>query len=311
MIGLASWWVLLLLPLPILAWQLLPPRPERGAVRVPTSVLARLQEQSGARSAERRLPTGLLLSVVGWVALVVALAGPFSRQPELLKPTGRDIVVALDLSASMAETDMTMADRKVARIAVIRDRLATFLKGRRGDRVALIGFATDAYLIAPLTFDVHAIAEMLDEATIGMPGRKTDLGQAIGLTVKMLRDEPRGERLLLLISDGETNAGELAALDAARLAQRLDLRIVTVGFASEIDSANAAHMAELAQMTGGSFHAATNPKLMQAVYDDLNRLAPIIPENNAVERRRDLRWIAIMVALSCLVGIGWREARTA
>lgn len=309
MIGFAHWWVLLLLPAPAIAWFWLPARPEQGAVRVPASVLARLLEQSTAGSVQTGIPAGLLLRGLGWAAIVVALAGPFSAQPALLKPTGRDIIVALDLSASMAETDMIVGDRDVARIDVIRDRMAAFLEGRRGDRVALIGFATEAFLIAPLTFDVRAIAEMLDEATIGMPGRKTDLGQAIGLTVKLLHREPRGERLLVLISDGETNAGDLAALDAARLARNIGLRIVTVGFASEIDSENAAHMAELAQLTGGTFHAATSAALMQEVYDSLDRIAPIKPEDTAIERRRDLRWAAILVALICLGAIGWQEVR--
>lgn len=310
-IGFALPWALLLAPLPVLAWLVLPPRAETGALRVPASVLAHLQAAGGAGTARRRLPTGLILRGLGWIALIVALAGPFSSAPALLKPTGRDVIVALDLSASMAETDMEMAGQKTARIDVIRDRLATFLRGRRGDRVALIGFATDAYLIAPLTFDVGAIAEMLTEATIGMPGRKTDLGQAIGLTVKLMRDEPRGERLLLLISDGETNAGELAARDAATLAAGLGVQIVTVGFASEIDGGNAEHMAELARMTGGSFHAATSPALMQNVFDHLARIAPVVPEETATERRRDWRWVAILAALGCLAGIGWREARDA
>lgn len=302
-------WALILLPLPIAAWFLLPPRPERGAVRVPASVMAHLQARAGAGPAPLRLPVGLALRTIGWVALIVALAGPYLPRAALLKPTGRDIVVALDLSASMAETDMLVAGEPTARIDVIRDRLGIFLEGRRGDRVALIGFATEAYLIAPLTFDVAAVAEMLDESTIGLPGRKTDLGQAIGLTVKLMRQQEPGERLLLLISDGETNAGDLAAVDAARLAADLGVRIFTVGFASDIDSENAAHMADLARMTGGRFHAATSPDLMQQVYDTLDRMAPVKPEDTALERRSDLRWAAIGLALLCLGGVGWREVR--
>ena len=117
------------------------------------------------------LLTSLALKAACWIALVVALAGPFVQKPAALKPTGRDVIVAFDLSASMAEQDMSVGDRKLARIDVIREKLGAFIRGRKGDRIALIGFATSAFLIAPPTYDVTAVSEMLDEMTIGLPGR--------------------------------------------------------------------------------------------------------------------------------------------
>lgn len=303
-------WVLTLLPVPVLAWHLLPARQEKGAVRVPASVQDHLARHSGAGAGRRiQWPADLMLRTAGWVALIIALAGPYTAQPALLKPTGRDIVVALDLSASMAETDMSMNGRTVARIDVVRDRLSDFLEGRRGDRVALVGFATEAFLIAPLTFDVRAVSEMLGEATIGLPGRKTDLGQAIGLTVKMLRKEPDAERLMILISDGEANAGDLAAHDAAVLAREIGLKIFAVGFASVIEAENAAHMSDLAELTNGQFRAATSPALMSEVYQAVDRLAPVKSEDTTAQRRRDWRWAALLAALASIVVIGWRGHR--
>ena len=310
MISLADPWALALLPLPILAWYLLPPARERGAVRVPGSVLAHLRQQSAATSASRTArPGDLVLKAIGWIAVIVALAGPFLQRPAVLKPTGRDIVVALDLSASMAEEDMRLGGRTVSRIDVIRDRLGTFLEGRKGDRVALIGFATDAYLIAPLTFDVTAVSEMLNELTIGLPGRKTDLGQAIGLTLKVLQREDLGERLLILISDGEANAGELAAADAAELAKAMDLKIFTIGFAAEVETQNTAHLAELSEITDGQYQTATSPALMRDTLAELDRIAPVAPAETAAKRRQDWRWVALLTALTCLGAIGWREFR--
>ena len=137
---------------------------------------------------------------------------------------GGNVAVALDLSASMGETDMSLGD--VTRIELIRDVLGEFMLGRRGDRISLIGFGTEAYIISPLTFDVASVTDMLDEVTIGLPGRRTDLGQAIGLSVQMMRNEPEGERLLILISDGETNVGALAARDAAQLAAKVGLKVL-------------------------------------------------------------------------------------
>ena len=310
MIGFAFPWARALLPLPVLAWYLLPPAKERGAVQVPGSVLAHLQQQSSAtRGSRAGRPGNLVLKAIGWAALITALAGPYIARPAVLLPTGRDIVVALDLSASMAEEDMLLGERKIARIDVVRNRLTDFLAGRNGDRVALIGFATDAFLIAPLTFDVTAVSEMLDEVTIGLPGRKTDLGQAIGLTLKLLRQEEAGERILILISDGEANAGELAATDAAEMARDTGLRIFTIGFAEEIATQNATHLAELAETTGGQFRAATHPALIRDALSELDALAPVVPEETAAERRQDWRWLALAVALACLAAVGWQEHR--
>lgn len=308
--GLAYPWLLVLAPLPVLAWVLLPPNRERGAVRVPASVLAFLSHQSAASSrVDAARPLGLLPRIIGWIALIIALAGPFATKPAVLKPTGRDIIVAFDLSASMAEEDMVTGTRRTSRIDVVRDSLGAFIRGRKGDRVALVAFATEAFLIAPLTFDVSAVAEMLDEVSIGLPGRKTDLGQAIGLTVKLLRDEAQGERLMILVSDGEANAGQLAASEAAALARDLGIRIFSIGFAGEIEAENAAHLSELAQMTGGGFHSATDPGLMNQALARVEALAPNTGEQNASERRQDLRWPLLVVALMCLLVIGWQEHR--
>ncbi len=309
MISFALPWALAIAPLPLLAWRLLPPSPQKGAVRAPDSVVAHLRRYS--EGAGRRLSgTGdLALKALGWLAVIIALAGPYSPQPALLTPTGRDIVVAVDLSASMAEEDMVVDGAKTARIEVIRQKMESFLRSRKGDRVALIGFAEEAFLIAPLTFDVSAVAEMLGEAPIGLPGRKTDLGRAIGLAVKLLREEEDGERLLILISDGEANAGDLAATDAANLARDIGLKIFAIGFASELDAVNAAHMAELAKTSGGDFMSVDGAAAMERAYAAVADLAPVARPDASTERRHDLRWPALLIVFACLVALLWREAR--
>lgn len=310
MMGLAHPWLLAFAVLPVLAWFLLPEKKQSGAVRVPESVRTFLVHQSGnAATAHAMRPGELTAKIIGWLALIVALAGPFLKLPAVLTPTGRDIIVAFDLSASMAEQDMVVDGRKLARIDVVRDRLGAFIRGRKGDRVALVGFATEAFLIAPLTFDVVAVSEMLDEVTIGLPGRKTDLGQAIGLAVKVLEEEKPAERLLILISDGEVNAGRLSATDAAGLARDMDISIFSIGFAERINAANAAHLSDLAEATGGTFHSATDPALMEHALASLASLAPTTPEQTAAERRQDWRWPPLVVALCCLFFIGWQEVR--
>lgn len=309
MIGFSLPWAFALAPLPFLAWRLLPAAPQKGAVRAPDSVIAHLSRHGDAKARNLSGIGDMAVKVICWCALIIALAGPYLDRPALLTPTGRDIVVAVDLSASMAEEDMATPTGKIARIDVIRDRMATFLKTRTGDRVALIGFAEDAYLIAPLTFDVNAVADMLGEAPIGLPGRKTDLGQAIGLAVKTLRAEDEGERLMILISDGEANAGDLAASDAAEMAQDIGLKIFAIGFASEIDAANAAHMADLARTSGGGFVTADSAEAMEQAYAAVADIAPSAQPEAGTERRRDIRWPALVIAFICLTYLLWREAR--
>lgn len=308
MISLALPWALTIAPLPLAVWFLAPPLPQKSAVQAPDCVIDHLRRHA-APASERLAGVGdLALKVVAWAAIVIALSGPYLRQPELMAPTGRDIIVAVDLSASMAEEDMTVGELKTTRIDVIRDRMARFLETRSGDRIALIGFAEEAYLIAPFTFDVKAVAEMLGEAPIGLPGGKTDLGRAIGLAVKALRDEPEAERLLILISDGEANAGDLAASDAAAMARANGVRMFAIGFAADLEAENASLMSDLAAMTGGEFVSANDPAAMDAAIRVVSDLAPAAKNDAGIERRRDLTWPFAALAIICLAAMIWREA---
>ncbi len=306
MIEFLNIWAFALLPLPALIWFFAPALPAKGAVAVPASVLLTLRQFAGARVTDRTgPPADLALRVIGWLALVLALAGPYQEKAPLLTPSGRDLVVALDLSASMGETDMSRDD--TTRIVLIRDILGNFMRGRRGDRVSLIGFGTEAYVIAPFTFDTGAAADMLNELTIGLPGRRTDLGQAIGLSVQMVRKEPEGDRVLILISDGETNAGDLATVDAAKLAAEVGMKIFIIGFAKEIDVASEQQMREIADTTDGQFFAATSATLLQSIYRQIDGIAPVSgedPDNAPIE---NWRWPPLIIALATALIIGWRE----
>ena len=215
----ARLWAFALVPLPLVAWLVLPALAARGALQIPSSLWHTLTKIAGDPSKYRlNIPHALILRLLGWIALVVALAGPQVRSQTLQEPSGRDLVVALDLSASMAEPVASDGGGRTRRIDVVNEVLARFVIGRRGDRIGLIAFAREADLIAPMTFDTGAVAMMLEEVAIGLPGRRTDIGQAIGLTIQLLRKEPLGERVLIVVSDGETNVGELAALDASAIA---------------------------------------------------------------------------------------------
>lgn len=304
----ANLWAFLLLPLPLLAARLLPVSARRRALPVPSGISTWLEAIADTRnSGILALPPRMVMLSVGWIALVLALSGPFLRGERLLEPTGRDLTLAIDLSASMAETDIPTEAGEVPRYSIVREVASGFLAKRAGDRIALIGFGSEALLIAPLTFDVRAVTEMLGELTIGLPGRKTDLGQAIGLTIKTLENEPEGERLLVILSDGETNTGVLGALDAARLAKERGITIHTIGFAAELEADNVDAMTSVAEATGGQFFAANSQEALKQIYERIDALAPVASAREDANLIRDLSVFPMLLSLLILGLIAWRE----
>ena len=301
-------WAFALLPLPVGAWLLLAPLPARAALRVPEGVRRHLAALSGAPGGGRFAPPrGALPLVLGWLALVTALAGPFQKDSPLLEPSGRDVMIAIDLSASMAESMTAEDGRSVRQADIVRQGLREFIAGREGDRVGLIGFASEAFLVVPLGFDTRAAAAVLDELGIGLPGRRTDLGQAIGLAVQTFRREPAGERILLIVSDGETNAGAIAALDAARLAAADGIIIHVVGFAGEVERDNADFLRAVAAATGGSYFEAETALALDSVHRQIERLMPA--SRHVIRLKRDWSWVPLILALAALLRLFWLEAR--
>ena len=150
-------WALVLLPLPFLAWRALPAIAANAALPVPAPIRGLMAGLSDQGRRRRRRPEDVWLKALGWILLLVALAGPYNRDSILLTPTGRDLIIAVDLSASMEQQDMVLGGASVPRYAAVREMLKDFIKARRGDRVGLIAYGHEAYLVAPLGYDVDAV----------------------------------------------------------------------------------------------------------------------------------------------------------
>ncbi len=309
MIELLRPWMLLLLPLPFLARWLLPALPARAVLPLPAAVHELLSILSRAQDRRSGWPAGLWLRAIGWMALVVALAGPQTRQGTLLKPTGRDLIVAIDLSASMGQKDMVVEGQEVSRLAVVYDLVSTFIDNRLGDRVGLIAFSQEAFLIAPLTFDIRAVVGLLDELGIGLPGHRTDLGRAVGLTIQTFRKELLATRVLVVISDGEDNTGALAVDDAVRLATQHNIRIHTIGFSSEIKPDGAAVLRQMAEATGGEYFVAQSPQALAAISEEIDRIEPSAIDRDQDAVMRSWSWAVLSVAMAVLVALAWQEIR--
>jgi Ca-activated chloride channel family protein len=205
-------------------------------------------------------------------------------------------MLAVDISGSMGTEDMELGNQLVNRLTVVKNVVGDFVEQRQGDRVGLILFGTNAYLQAPLTFDLASVNRLLTEAPVGIAGGKTAIGDAIGLAVKRLRQRPAGERVLILLTDGANNVGEVEPDKAAQLAGEEGITIYSIGVGAEsmrmrsIFGAFASTMinpsAELdedtlqaiAAETGGRYFRATNTQKLAEIYDLIDALEPIEQE---------------------------------
>ena len=191
---LASPWMLLALPLPLLAARLIPPEPEggSGALRVPGTLVGsgRTGADLAARGRRRAALTWTL-----WICLMVALSGPRLVLPAAALPaSGREIMIAMDLSGSMERRDFALDGETVTRLTAVKRVGTDFIRRRAGDRIGLVIFADQAYVAAAPSFDTAAVARALDEATIGISGRSTGIGDGLGLALRRLDAKEAGAR---------------------------------------------------------------------------------------------------------------------
>ena len=282
-------WVFLLAPLPWLLRLLLPPA-DSGDAALRVGFLDELQALSGRRaraalpSWRQQAPLALL-----WFLLLCAAARPqWVGEPLPLPASGRDLLLAVDVSGSMDYADMQWDDEPISRLELVKRLLGDFIEGRRGDRVGLILFGSQAYLQAPLTFDRHTVRTWLDEAMIGIAGKNTAIGDAIGLAVKRLRQRPADSRVLVLITDGANNGGEIDPMVAAQLAADEGVRIYAIGIGADPQHSGAfgsfgfsaldldeTSLRAIADVTGGEYFRARNQAELEQIELTLDRLEPV------------------------------------
>ena len=327
MVELAWPWVLAALPLPWLARQLLPRAAESGGsvLRVPFyAELVTLAGDAVARSGPRQV-----LALLAWALLCLAAARPqWVGEPEALPHSGRDLMLAVDVSGSMAAEDMEVGGRRVDRLTAVKVVLGDFLERRAGDRVGLLLFGQFAYQMTPLTFDRNSVRYQLETSAIGLAGRETAIGDAIGLAVKRLRQRPSSQRVLILLTDGVNTAGQLPPLKAAELAQAEQVRVYTVAIGSETGqmrvfgvpvatpgaAIDEATLGQIAETTGGRFFRARDTAELAGIYAELDRLEPAEQEGDALRPREELYFwplaLAWLLALAPLLrGIVLRRDR--
>jgi len=309
-------WMLAALPLPVLMhWW-----PQRSAtaaaLRVPYAA-AQLQAL-GVAPGGRSLGLGRLVLWLAWVCLCVAAARPQQLGDAVTPPQqGRQMMLAVDVSGSMSEADMLLGHQVVDRLTAAKAVLADFLDRRAGDRVGLLIFGERAYTLTPLTSDLASVRLQLGDSVVGLAGRETAIGDAIALAVKRLREQPQGQRVLILLTDGVSNAGVLEPLRAAELAKAEGVRVYTVAFGGDggfslfgvqiapgEDPVDEATLQKIATLTGGRAFRARNTDELAGIYAELQRLEPVASAGPAVRPR--IERYAWPLALSLLLaGLAW------
>ncbi len=314
--GFAWPWLLLALPLPWVLRAWLPAtRSTAAALNVPYG--ARLDAIAGTGGLARAAHASWWLWLA-WVLLCVAAARP-QQLGEAVQPpqSGRDLMLAVDLSGSMGEEDMQLGGRVVDRLTAAKAVLADFLDRRAGDRVGLLVFGQKAYALTPLTLDRDSVRQQLQDSVVGLAGRETAIGDAIGLAVKRLRKQPAGEHVLILLTDGVSNAGALDPIKAAELARDHHVRIHTIAFGGEggelsvfgfrlpmpagDDSIDEATLQRIAKMTGGRAFRARDTAELAGIYAAIDRLEPVTRPGKRVRPRIERYPWPLSLALLCAV----------
>lgn len=330
-------WMLLALPLPLLIRKILPPviSTQDAGLRVPSfrgfAVLADRSE------VEQLLNWRFWIAVIAWSLLVLAAARPERIGDELDVPvSGRNLMLAVDLSGSMDAKDFELGSRRVDRLTATKAVAGDFISRREGDRIGLILFGERAYLQVPLTLDRETVNTLLLEAFIGLAGEKTAIGDAITLAVKRIHDQgaEAGEQVLILLTDGANTAGEIDPLKAAELAQQIGLRVYTIGIGAEqmvvssitggmrrvnpsadLDEAT---LTKIADLTGGRYFRAKDTAGLQEIYRLLDEMEPVAEPEAGFRPVKSLYYWPlagsfVLAAFLALMNVlaGWRMTRRA
>ena len=312
-------WMFMALPLPLLLMWLLPrassSQPE--TIRVP--FYSQLHSQQLQKDSNSSLPR-LLVAISIWLLLVASAARPQSiDDPVQLPVLGRNLMLAVDLSGSMEADDMVIGDRQLTRLSAVKVVAGEFIDRRVGDRLGLILFGDRAYLQAPLTLDRKTVKKLLHESVIGLAGKKTAIGDAVGLAVKRLRNEPEGNRVLILLTDGSNTAGSIDPLKAADLAAQEKIKIYTIGVGADSrmvrDIFGSRRMASadideetllaISEKTGGQYFRARDIESLMQIYSLLDEAEAIVEDSEVYRPVNELYYwpLAVALLLSLLVAV--------
>lgn len=294
MIQIAYPWELIALILPIIIYYALPKANQQSSSALKVPFFEQIYQAFASEHSSGKIPAKSKLKyLLGLIWLLVVISGAgiqWLGKPIALPQTGRDLLMTIDLSGSMQTPDMVVNGQAQTRIDVVKQVASQFINNRNGDRIGLVLFGSRAYLQTPLTFDRKTVAQMLNDASLGIAGPQTAIGDALGLSIKQLIDHPKNSKAIVLLTDGGNNSGVMEPLAAAKLAAQEHIKVYTIGLGAEqiavpgmfgtqiinpskdldVDS-----LKQIAQLTGGEFFRAEDAAALANIYAQINQLEPI------------------------------------
>ena len=299
--------------LPFLSRYLMKPLAQKNgeqALRVP---FFKAFKDKSATHVHSRSNLAVFLFVLGFIALVISAMRPVSYGEAINIPAnGRQLMLVLDVSGSMAEPDFVWNNRRISRLGAVQNIAFDFIENRTGDAVGLTIFGTEAYPYTPLTLDTKTVAEMLKEIGVGIAGEKTAIGDALLVALKQMKDIPSDKKVIILLSDGHANAGVVLPEEAIEMAKQMCVKVHAIGMGSEreiVQSLFFQHeinpsadldeelLKKMASDTGGTYFRVKSSNDLKQVYDTINKIEPTEMDGQSIRPQKELFWIPLCCAM--------------
>lgn len=310
------WVLLLLLLVPVIAFLRGRFGGTAGVTFSSTGALLRLGQR-------RRSRAGAFLASLSYLALasfIVALARPqLGSEITRVQASGVDIMLLLDVSRSMLAEDFSIGASRANRIDVVKKVTEQFIRKRPNDRMGIIAFAGRPYLVSPLTLDHDWLIQNLDRLQIGLVEDGTAIGSAIASAASRLKDKEAKTKLIVLLTDGDNNAGKVMPLTAAEAAKALGIRIYTIGAGTQGEAPfpftdpfgrtvyrnvpvefNEKTIQEIAKITNGIAYRATDTRSLEKIFGEIDKLEKSKIEVEKIAQYRDLFPWFLTAGLACL-----------
>jgi len=322
-------WMLALLPLPWLINRLIKPVHKQHSPLLAPQIVSRvagdLPEENLLEANQTR--SGIpILAILLWFALIAAATRPVLYLDSTpFQISGKEIILAVDLSGSMQKEDMYLEGDEVNRLVAVKSVVSEFINRRQGDRMGLVVFGTQAFLQSPLTYDLSTVKTLLNETEIGMAGKNTAIGDAIGLTLKHFKENKLDTEIrsavLILLTDGSNTAGVVDPLEAAQKAQEMGLKIYTVGvgkvksrvgldrFLANKSDMDIDTLTKISEQTGGQFFQANDTEQLAQIYQHINQLESVEHEIFSYRLRSEFYYWPLGLAFLLSLLLAWQQLR--
>lgn len=320
----------LLIPLPLILW-LIAHYKAKNSINKTNNIevyFPRLERLKVAYAQQKKYSISKkshkLLLFLLWSSIIIALMRPQIANDFVAgSNSGRDIILAVDISQSMDALDFSTMTKEQSRLDVTKKVVSDFVKNRKGDRVGLVIFADKSYLYSPLTYDLASVSKLLNEVEIEMAGGGTAIGDAIGVAINHFKNKKLKSKIIILLSDGADNASTLKPSQAAEFAAKNDIKIYTVGIGAKKVAKirfngvvqyhhfplNEVELKNIAKITGGKYAKAQSTTELKSIYSQIDKLETTKGESKSVYIANSLHYIPLVLSLLLIVLLAMENTR--